>query len=380
MSNPIWLVTGGAGFIGCNFVRWVLDARPDVRIVVLDKLTYAGRLENLPLAEAKGRLDFVRGDIASRSDVEGVFAEHPITHVVNFAAESHVDRSIDGPRAFIETNIGGTFELLEAARNRFASLKPDERERFRFLHVSTDEVFGSLGATGYFTEETPYAPNSPYSASKAGADLLVRAYHRTYGLPTVTTNCSNNYGPYQLPEKLIPLMVLNALEGKPLPIYGDGRNIRDWIYVEDHCAGIAAALEFGKAGRQYAFGGDSERSNLEVVDGICDALEKFRPAATNEKLRAQGHCSYRDLRTFVEDRPGHDLRYAIDASRASEDLGWKPAHDFASGLERTVTWYLEHTTWREAVQSSGDVRDRRGLSLMTRGASEAMDEAKGDRR
>jgi dTDP-glucose 4,6-dehydratase len=334
-----------------------------VRLVVLDKLTYAGRVENLPSdAEVAGRdYVFVRGDIASRTDVESVFAAHRPSQILNFAAESHVDRSIDGPRAFIETNIGGTFELLEAARRLFGELEGAERDRFRFLHVSTDEVYGSLGATGYFTEETPYAPNSPYSASKAGADLLVRAYHHTYDLPTITTNCSNNYGPYQLPEKLIPLMTLNALEGRPLPIYGDGANVRDWIFVEDHCAGIAAALEGGVTGEQYAFGGDSERSNLQVVDAICDALETLRPAAENEKLRSQGLGSYRELKRFVDDRPGHDRRYAIDASKAKAALGWAPAYDFETGLARTLRWYLENEEWRAAVQSGGDLRARRGL-------------------
>jgi dTDP-glucose 4,6-dehydratase len=362
-SQPTWLITGGAGFIGANFVRWTLDQRPDVRIVVLDKLTYAGRMENLPSEkELAGRAYvFRQGDIASRTDVEAVFDEFRPSHVLNFAAESHVDRSIDGPRAFIETNIGGTFELLEAARRRFEALSGADRESFRFLHVSTDEVYGTLGPTGYFTEETPYAPNSPYSASKAGADLLVRAYHHTYGLPTITTNCSNNYGPYQLPEKLIPLMTLNALEGKPLPIYGDGTNVRDWIFVEDHCAGIAAALEAGDTGEQYAFGGDSERSNLQVVDGICDVLESLRPAAENEKLRSQGLRTYHELKRFVDDRPGHDRRYAIDASKAKAALDWAPDYDFEAGLARTIRWYLESEDWRASVQSGDDLRSRRGL-------------------
>ena len=335
MASETWLVTGGAGFIGANFVRWALEHRPDVRIVVLDKLTYAGsllNLQDLPGAPGDDRYAFVRGDIARTEDVEGVFTAFAPTAILNFAAESHVDRSIDGPRAFIDTNIVGTFELLEAARRRFAALDDGDREGFRFLHVSTDEVYGSLGAHGYFTEQTPYAPNSPYSASKAGADLLVRAYHRTYGLPTITTNCSNNYGPLQFPEKLIPLMVLNALEGKPLPIYGDGGNIRDWIYVGDHCAGIARALEAGRPGEQYAFGGSSERTNLQVVDTICDALESLRPARDNEAMKRQGLDHYTELKSYVEDRPGHDRRYAIDASRAHEELSWRPAHDFETAL------------------------------------------------
>jgi dTDP-glucose 4,6-dehydratase len=359
MPIETWLMTGGAGFIGSNFVRRALHQLPDIRLIDLDKLTYAGRRENLPVDD---RHLLVEGDIASRSDVERVFAEYRPSRIVNFAAESHVDRSIDGPRAFIETNIGGTFELLEAARRQFADLSAPDAARFRFLHVSTDEVYGSLGSEGYFTESTPYAPNSPYSASKAGADLLVRAYHHTYGLPTLTTNCSNNYGPFQLPEKLIPLMILNCLEGKPLPIYGDGSNIRDWIFVEDHCDGILRALEAGVPGEQYAFGGNSERSNLQVVDGICDALEKRLPASQNAALRAQGTASYRELKTYVPDRPGHDQRYAIDASKAARTLDWIPDHDFESGLERTVDWYLKNDDWREAVQSSGDVRSRRGLS------------------
>lgn len=373
MTSQTWLVTGGAGFIGSNFVRYALEHRPEVRIVVLDKLTYAGSLENLrelPGDPGADRFEFIRGDIASTADVRSAFASCSPTAVLNFAAESHVDRSIDGPRAFIDTNLTGTFELLEAARTHFAELPENERDAFRFLHVSTDEVYGTLGQDGYFTEETPYAPNSPYSASKAGADLLVRAYHRTYGLPTITTNCSNNYGPLQFPEKLIPLMVLNALEGKPLPIYGDGGNVRDWIYVEDHCAGIVRALEAGNAGEQYAFGGDSERSNLEVVDGICVALERLRPAADNPALARQGMRSYLELKSFVEDRPGHDRRYAIDASKSKRELGWQPAHDFEAALALTVAWYLEHEAWRLAIQREGDERSRQGLATATRGEPE----------
>ncbi len=365
MDQQTWLVTGGAGFIGSNFVRWVLENRPTTRVVVLDKLTYAGSLENIADLRNSDRFVFVKGDIASSQDVTRVFDEYRPSQILNFAAESHVDRSIDGPRAFIETNIRGTFELLEAARTRFADLPAADREAFRFLHVSTDEVYGSLGPDGYFTEATPYAPTSPYSASKASADLIVQAYHRTYGLPTLITNCSNNYGPYQLPEKLIPLMMLNALEGKPLPIYGDGGNVRDWIFVEDHCVGIVRALERGRVGEQYAFGANSERSNLQVIDGICDALETLRPARENEILRALGIGSYKDLKSFVEDRPGHDRRYAIDASKAAHELDWRPGYDFESGLARTVAWYLDHEAWRTAIQSEGDVRDRRGLSSAT---------------
>ena len=373
MASKTWLVTGGAGFIGSNFVRWALEHRPSVRVVVLDKLTYAGSLENLrdlPGDPGDDRFAFVRGDIAVPADVASVFDAHAPDAVINFAAESHVDRSIDGPRAFIDTNIVGTFELLEAARRRFASLDDAGRAGFRFLHVSTDEVYGSLGSDGFFTEETPYAPNSPYSASKASADLIVRAYHRTYGLPTITTNCSNNYGPLQFPEKLIPLMILNALEGKPLPIYGDGGNVRDWIYVLDHCAGIVRALEAGTPGEQYAFGGTSERTNLQVVDTLCAALEKLRPAAENPALRDQGIDAYEDLKSYVEDRPGHDRRYAIDASKAERTLDWTPASTFEQALAETVAWYLDHDDWRQAIQAEGDARARQGLSSETRGAAE----------
>ncbi|HKK51018.1 MAG TPA: dTDP-glucose 4,6-dehydratase [Myxococcota bacterium] len=372
MTVQTWLVTGGAGFIGANFVRWALEHRPAIRIVVLDKLTYAGSLENLRDLPAPDRFEFVRGDIADAKAVSAVFETHRPDRILNFAAESHVDRSIDGPGAFIETNIVGTFVLLEAARARFARLSAAEREAFRFLHVSTDEVYGTLGETGFFTEDTPYAPNSPYSASKASADLLVRAYHHTYGLPTITTNCSNNYGPLQFPEKLIPLMILNALEGHPLPIYGDGGNVRDWIYVEDHCAGIARALEAGRLGEQYAFGGDSERSNLQVVDALCEALEKLRPAAENESLRSRGIERYADLKRFVEDRPGHDRRYAIDASRARRELGWAPSSDFETALLRTVGWYLEHEEWRQAIQDEERSRSRRGLDRAPRPSAEAV--------
>jgi dTDP-glucose 4,6-dehydratase len=371
MDPQTWLVTGGAGFIGSNFVRWTLENRPTTRVVILDKLSYAGSLENIADLPRSERFVFVKGDIASRQDVQRVFDEYRPSQILNFAAESHVDRSIDGPRAFIEANIHGPFELLEAARARFADLPATDREAFRFLHVSTDEVYGSLGPDGYFTEETPYAPSSPYSASKASADLIVQAYHRTYELPTLITNCSNNYGPYQLPEKLIPLMLLNALEGKPLPIYGDGGNVRDWIFVEDHCAGIVRALERGRIGQQYVFGANSERSNLQVVDHICDALERLRPARENQVLRARGIHSYKELKSFVEDRPGHDRRYAIDASKAATQLDWRPSHDFESGLARTVAWYLEHEAWRTAIQCEADLRDRRGLSSATRARLES---------
>jgi dTDP-glucose 4,6-dehydratase len=370
MADKSWLVTGGAGFIGSNFVRWALANRPEIRVIVLDKLTYAGSLENLREVTSSDQLTFVEGDIGSRETIRNLFAEHRPTQIVHLAAESHVDRSIDGPRSFIDTNIVGTFELLEAARSHFDALPDVEKKPFRFLHVSTDEVYGSLGAEGYFTEETPYAPNSPYSASKASADLLVRAYHHTYGLPTITSNCSNNYGPLQFPEKLIPLMILNALDGKPLPIYGDGGNVRDWIYVEDHCAGLVRALEAGRVGEQYAFGGNNELSNLQMVDAICDELESLCPVAKNKALKSLGIGRYEELKSFVEDRPGHDRRYAIDASKAKRELDWTPQYDFKTALNRTITWYLENDEWRRAIQAEGDARSRQGLSLRSGGEAE----------
>jgi dTDP-glucose 4,6-dehydratase len=355
------LVTGGAGFIGSNFVRFALE-RAGGRVVVLDKLTYAGSLENLREVRESPRFCFERGDIADRARVREVFHTHQPTSVLNFAAESHVDRSIDGPRDFVETNLLGTFELLEASRHHLAELPSPERDRFRFLHVSTDEVYGSLGAAGYFTETTPYAPNSPYSASKAGADHLVRAYHRTYDLPALTTNCSNNYGPYQFPEKLIPLMVLNAIEARPLPIYGDGGNIRDWLYVEDHCEGILTALDRGRSGEQYAFGGGGERTNLEIVEQLCAILDELLPPAANPSMRERGLGHYAELKSFVDDRPGHDRRYAIDPSKVERELGWRPRHDLDDGLRRTVRWYLEHREWCEAVQRDRYGRERLGLA------------------
>jgi dTDP-glucose 4,6-dehydratase len=355
-----WLVTGGAGFIGCNFVRLAL-AKTDARVVVLDKLTYAGNLESLADVASNPRFSFVRGDIADRDAVTGVYRAHRPTAVLNFAAETHVDRSIDGPADFVRTNVVGTFELLDAARHYLAKADAAARERFRFLHVSTDEVYGSLGPTGAFHEATPYEPNSPYSASKAGADHLVRAYHATYGVPALITNCSNNYGPHQFPEKLIPLMILNALEGKPLPIYGDGRNVRDWLYVEDHCAGILLALQRGQPGRKYNIGGFGERANLEIVDTLCAELERIHPAAENPALARAGVAAYADLKRCVTDRPGHDRRYAIDSTRAQQELGWRPAHDLATGLAATVSWYLAHRDWCEAVSSGRYRRERLGL-------------------
>jgi dTDP-glucose 4,6-dehydratase len=335
------LVTGGAGFIGSNFViDWL--ARTGEPVVNLDKLTYAGNLANLASLSGDARHCFVRGDIGDRALLDRLFAEHRPRAVVHFAAESHVDRSIRGPAPFIETNVVGTFQLLEASKAHWASLPAEAREAFRFLHVSTDEVYGTLGdGDPAFRETTPYAPNSPYSASKAGSDHLVRAYRHTYGMPCVTTNCSNNYGPYQFPEKLIPLAISNALEGKPLPVYGDGRQVRDWLYVADHCEAIRRVLASGRVGETYNVGGNAERRNLEVVRSICRVLEAEVP-------RPGG---YESLVTFVADRPGHDRRYAIDASKIRDELGWSPRESFDTGLAKTVRWYLSHRDWVAQVKS-----------------------------
>jgi len=336
---PTWLVTGGAGFIGGNFV---LDAvASGIRVVTLDALTYAGNRDTLaPLDGNPGHV-FVQGDIGDRALVDRLLAEHQPQAIVNFAAESHVDRSIDGPAAFVQTNVVGTFGLLESARGYFKSLDADARSAFRFLHVSTDEVYGSLGDEGRFTEETPYAPNSPYSASKAASDHLVRAYHHTYGLPVLTTNCSNNYGPFQFPEKLIPLVILKALAGEPLPVYGDGRNVRDWLFVKDHCAAIRRVLEAGRVGETYNVGGDAERQNIEVVKAICALLDQRRPREDGQPRESQI--------TFVKDRPGHDRRYAIDASKIQGELGWQPTVDFEQGMAATVDWYLANQDWIQRV-------------------------------
>jgi dTDP-glucose 4,6-dehydratase len=356
-----WLVTGGAGFIGSNFVRLALETT-DARVIVLDKLTYAGSLENLPPVDATPRLTFVQADIVDREAVWKTLQGHRPTAIVNFAAESHVDRSIDGPAAFIDTNIVGTFELLDAARRYVAGLGGQARADFRFLQVSTDEVYGSLGESGLFTEQTPYAPNSPYSASKASADHLARAYHATYDLPVMLTNTCNNYGPYQFPEKLMPLMILNGVEGRELPIYGDGGHVRDWLYVGDHCDGVLAVLQRGRVGEAYNIGASTERKNIEVVDQICAALEELRPAAGNPALVSKGIASYRDLKKFVDDRRGHDRRYAIDATKIRNELGWEPRHDFDSGVLETVRWYIDNREWCETVQrSSGYDRQRLGM-------------------
>lgn len=336
------LVTGGAGFIGANFVLdWLRDA--DEAVLNVDRLTYAGNLRTLKSLEGDSRHVFVRADICDAAALDTLFSVHRPRAVVHFAAESHVDRSIHGPADFVQTNVVGTFVLLEAARRYWSSLDDAGREAFRFLHVSTDEVFGSLGpADPQFSEATPYAPNSPYSATKAGSDHLVRAYHYTYGLPTLTTNCSNNYGPYQFPEKLIPLMIANALAGKALPVYGDGRNVRDWLYVGDHCSAIREVLARGELGQTYNVGGWNEKTNIDVVETICALLDVAKPKAGG---------TYRDQIAFVKDRPGHDRRYAIDAHKLERELGWTPAETFETGLAKTVQWYLDNQEWVDEVAS-----------------------------
>jgi dTDP-glucose 4,6-dehydratase len=341
------LVTGGAGFIGSSFVL-VERARSKARIVNLDRLTYAGNLMNLdPLRNDPDHI-FVQGDMGNERLTGELFRRYAPDAVVNFAAESHVDRSITGPADFIQTNVVSTFHLLEEARRYWDALAGGARDAFRFLHVSTDEVYGSLGPEDpAFHEETPYAPNSPYSASKAASDHLVRAYHHTYGLPTLTTNCSNNYGPRQFPEKLIPLIILNAIEGKPLPVYGDGMNVRDWLYVEDHCDALRAVLERGRVGQVYNIGGQCEKANIDVVKSICRALDG---------LRSSPHAPHESLITFVKDRPGHDRRYAIDSSKIERELGWRPRETFESGLQKTILWYMDNPAWVESVQT-GAYRD-----------------------
>ncbi|MBS0214255.1 MAG: dTDP-glucose 4,6-dehydratase [Proteobacteria bacterium] len=336
---PTWLVTGGAGFIGGNFV---LEAvRDGVKIVNLDALTYAGNRDTLASLDGNPNHVFVHGDIGDRELVSKLLAEHRPDAVVNFAAESHVDRSIDGPAAFIHTNVVGTLGLLESVRDHWKSLDGAARDGFRFHHVSTDEVYGTLGETGLFTEETAYAPNSPYSASKAASDHLVRAFHHTYGLPVLTTNCSNNYGPYHFPEKLIPLVIAKALAGEPLPIYGDGRQVRDWLYVGDHCAAIRTVIANGKVGETYNVGGNAEKQNIEVVKTICALLDQRKPKVDGSKYESQI--------TYVQDRPGHDRRYAIDASKLKRELDWEPAHTFEQGIADTVDWYLANQPWVNRV-------------------------------
>ncbi|MEW5892054.1 MAG: dTDP-glucose 4,6-dehydratase [Pseudomonadota bacterium] len=353
------LVTGGAGFIGSNFVLdWLRQT--DEPVLNLDKLTYAGNLENLAALKGDARHVFVQGDIGDRALVERLLQAHRPRAIVNFAAESHVDRSIHGPEDFIQTNVVGTFHLLEETRGYWGRLSEAEQAAFRFLHISTDEVYGSLGPNDpAFTETTPYAPNSPYSASKAASDHLVRAYHHTYGLPTLTTNCSNNYGPYQFPEKLIPLMILNATRGKPLPIYGDGMNVRDWLYVGDHCTAIREVLARGRVGETYNIGGWNEKPNIEIVQTVCALLDELRPDPAGPHAR---------LITYVKDRPGHDRRYAIDARKIERELGWRPKETFDTGIRKTVCWYLDNMAWVEHI-ASGEYRHWLERNYQARGAA-----------
>ena len=352
------VVTGGAGFIGSAVCRHLIR-ETDAHVVNVDKLTYAANLRSLDPIATNPRYAFVRADVCDRAAMDAVFAEHAPDAVMHLAAESHVDRSINGSDAFVRTNVLGTHCLLEAARADWMRLPASRAERFRFLHVSTDEVYGSLGPEGSFSETTAYDPSSPYSASKAAADHLASAWFRTYGFPVVISNCSNNYGPYQFPEKLIPLMILNALEGRPLPIYGDGGNVRDWLHVDDHGAGILLTLERGRPGEKYNIGGGNERTNLQIIERLCDTLEALRPAASNAALKGR---RYSDLKTFVADRPGHDRRYAIDATKIREELGWQPSYDFESGLNATVAWYLEHPDWAAGVQAGRYDRQRLGIA------------------
>ena len=349
-----FLVTGGAGFIGSSVIRYLIGDT-DHQVLNFDKLTYAGSLASLSEVAANPRYRFVQGDVADAARVSGLFADFRPDVVMHLAAESHVDRSIDGPVDFIQTNIVGTFVLLEAARGYWNTCPENRKSAFRFHHISTDEVFGSLGGTSLFTEDTAYDPGSPYSASKAGSDHLVRAWHRTYNLPILITNCSNNYGPYQFPEKLIPLMILNAIEGKPLPVYGNGRQIRDWLYVEDHARALYKVVTEGKVGETYNIGGHNERTNLEVVHALCNLLDEFCPEHPN------GITSYKDLITYVADRPGHDQRYAIDASKIQRELGWAPEETFETGLRKTVRWYMDNPVWCRSILDGGYRRQRLGL-------------------
>jgi len=342
------LVTGGSGFIGTNFVRLLVNSR-GYRVVNLDALTYAANA--LSLADLEGNPDyvFVKGDITNRELVSSLLAKYEPVGIFHLAAESHVDRSIVSAEDFVQTNVVGTYTMLEASRSYWNGLSDKGKRSFRFVHVSTDEVFGSLGEEGYFTEETPYAPNSPYSASKASSDHFVRAFHHTYGLPTIITNCSNNYGPYQFPEKMIPLMILNALSGKPLPMYGDGSNVRDWLYVEDHCKAIKLAFEKGVPGEEYVVGGSNEQKNLNLVNQICNILDEIAPPMEVHQLREQGLKSYKDLMRFVTDRPGHDHRYAIDSAKITRELGWQAEVGFEAGLRQTIEWYLSNPNWVDQV-------------------------------
>ncbi len=349
-------VTGGAGFIGSAVVRHLV-AHTESRVVNIDKLTYAGNLDSVAPVASSDRYHFEQVDICDGPTITALFQRYRPRAILHLAAESHVDRSIDGPAAFIQTNVVGTATLLEAARDYWQTLTDTDRNRFRFLHVSTDEVFGSLGPEGLFTEETPYRPNSPYSASKAAADHLVRAWHHTYGLPILLTNCSNNYGPYQFPEKLIPLMITNALEGRPLPVYGRGNNVRDWLYVDDHVQALLTVLEHGRPGETYNVGGHNEKTNLEVVTTLCAILDELAPAPDGRP--------YDRLITFVADRPGHDLRYAIDASKIERELDWRPQESFTSGIRKTVQWYLDNRWWWEKLRNERYDGERLGKPTTT---------------
>jgi len=354
MINKL-LITGGAGFIGSAVIRHLIQ-NTDLHVVNLDKLTYAGNLDSLADVSGNDRYAFEQVDICNHQEVKRVLDAHQPTAIMHLAAESHVDRSIDGPGEFIQTNIVGTYTLLDAAMEYYRSLSDADKQAFRFHHVSTDEVYGDLDATGYFTEETSYAPSSPYSASKASSDHLVRSWNRTFGLPVLITNCSNNYGPYHFPEKLIPLIILNALEGKALPVYGDGKQVRDWLYVEDHARALCKVVAEGKVGETYNIGGNNEKQNIEVVKTLCTILDDRAPL----KLPTSTHKSYHDLITYVKDRPGHDLRYAIDATKIKNDLGWEPAETFESGIAKTVDWYLTNSEWCHRVQDGSYQRERLG--------------------
>jgi len=352
--KTVYFVTGGCGFIGANFIQYLLKKTKPNSVVNLDKLTYAGNQKNLADFEQDPRYIFVHGDICDAELVSRLFTEYQPNYIINFAAESHVDRSIDGPAEFIQTNIVGTSVLLQESLKYYSTLKGKESERFRFHHVSTDEVFGSLSESGFFTEETPYDPSSPYSASKASSDHLVRAWYRTFDLPVLISNCSNNYGPYQFPEKLIPLMILNCLEEKPLPVYGTGENIRDWLYVEDHCDAIYTILQKGTIGETYNVGGNNEIKNIQIVEVICDVLNDIHPAGSGK--------SYHKLITFVKDRPGHDFRYAIDASKLKKEIGWEPKESFNTGIQKTIEWYLKNEEWWRIIQENTYKQERLGIS------------------
>ena len=344
-----YLITGGCGFIGSNFVRFILEREPEATIINLDKLTYAGNIHNLD-GISNSRYHFVHGDICDSELVAKLFNDHQFDGVVHFAAESHVDRSIDGPAEFVQTNIVGTLNLLEQSREY---LNKEEKSNFRFLHVSTDEVYGTLGDKGKFFESTPYDPSSPYSASKAGSDHLARAWHRTYGLPVLVTNCSNNYGSYQFPEKLIPLMIINCLHRKPLPVYGKGENVRDWLFVTDHCEAIHTVLTSGQVGETYNIGGNNEIKNIDVVLTICSLLDEMSPREDGSK--------YSKLITYVQDRPGHDFRYAIDATKINQELGWSPKESFETGIQKTINWYLNKQQWWQAIQDNTYQQERLGM-------------------